>query len=286
MGTLRQPWEWPGRALRLAGSSLCFQTYFYGGLLLATFVIPIVRMSSRDPVRIRRRLLSLLSFCFRWFMRLMVATRMLDRFVVRGDAPWRERPCLVIANHPTLIDIVALFSRLPRAGCVVKGSLRKHRYFGGVVRAAGYLPNDGGSELLEMARAHFAAGFSLVVFPEGSRSLREGLRPFYRGAARIALECDVPVVPVRIGAEPGFLRTGDRWYSIPDQPVDFSLDFHEPIAIPDEIRNDPIPTRQVRHLTALFQARIEEISRQRVVVPPRRSLPSPSTTPRSPLPAR
>jgi 1-acyl-sn-glycerol-3-phosphate acyltransferase len=242
-----------------------------------------VRLSSRDPVRIRRRLLGLLSFCFRWFMRLMVITRMLDRFVVKGSEQWRNRPCLVIANHPTLIDIVALFSCLPRAGCVVKGSLRQHPFFGGVVRAAGYLPNDGGPELLEMAREHFAAGFSLVVFPEGSRSLREGLRPFYRGAARVALECDVPVVPVRIGANPGFLRTGDRWYSIPDQPVDFSLDFHDPIEIPEDIRLDPVPTRQVRRLTALFQSRIEEISMQKVV--PKTSHITETSKP-SPLPAR
>jgi 1-acyl-sn-glycerol-3-phosphate acyltransferase len=248
-------------------------------------VIPLVRISSRNHVKIRRRLLGLISFSFWWFMQLMVVTRMLDRFVVEGGQEWRKRPCLVIANHPTLIDIVALFACLPRAGCVVKGSLRQHPFFGGVVRAAGYLPNDGGTELLEMAREHFAAGFSLVIFPEGSRSLREGLRPFYRGAARVALECSVPVVPVRIGAEPGFLRTGDRWYSIPDQPVDFRLDFHEPIEIPDEIRDDPVPTRQARRLTALFQTRIEEISQQRVV----QSMPHPTSSlqhPVSPVPAR
>jgi hypothetical protein len=93
------------------------------------------------------------------------------------------------------------------------------------------------------------------------------------------------VVPVRIGAEPGFLRTGDRWYSIPDQPVDFRLDFHEPIEIPDEIRDDPVPTRQARRLTALFQTRIEEISQQRVV----QSMPHPTSSlqhPVSPVPAR
>lgn len=251
--------------LRLAGSSICFQTFFYVGLLMATFLVPAVRILSRDPLAARRRILRIVSFCFWVFMHQMVALRMLAHYKVSGARRWRDRPCLVIANHPTLIDIVALLGVLPRGGCIVKGSLLRHRFFGGVVRAAGYLPNDSGESMLEGARRHFEEGFSLVVFPEGSRSLAHGLRPFHRGAARIALECGVPVVPVRVVAEPGFLRTGDRWYHIPDFPADFRLEFQDPIEIPPEIRDDPVHSRRVRRLTALFQARIEDISGQRVV---------------------
>lgn len=265
MAILRRLWSRPRKILRLAGSSLCFQTFFYGGVLLATFAIPLVRVSSRDSVVVRSRLLRMLSPCFWWFMTLMVVVRMLDRFEVEGEHEWKGRPCLVIANHPTLIDIVAILGTLPQAGCIVKGSLLRHPFFGGVVRAAGYLPNDSGPDMIEGARRNFRDGFSLVVFPEGSRSLVQGLRPFHRGAARIALECDVPVVPVHVVARPGFLRTGDRWYHIPDHPAKFRLEFGDPIEIPAEIRDDPVPSRRVRRLTALFQSRIEEISGQRVV---------------------
>lgn len=263
MGALRKVWFWLRSILRWAGSSLCFQTYFYAALLLTLTVIPLMRLTIRDPLTLRRRLLALLSLGFRAFMQLMVTVRMLDRFKTQGKE-WHDTPCLVIANHPTLIDIVALFACLPKAGCVVKGSLLRHFFFGGVIRAAGYIPNDSGPAMLQLARKHFEEGFSLVVFPEGSRTLREGLRPFQRGAARIALECGVPVVPVHIVANPGFLRTGDRWYHIPDHPAEFRVVFHEPIEIPPEIRDDPVPSRQVRRLTELFQRRIEEISGQHV----------------------
>src|SRR5690625_7146837 len=56
--------------------------------------------------------------------------------------------CIVIANHPTLIDVVILLAHLPRANCVVKGELWRHRFIGGVMRGAGFISTERGAELL------------------------------------------------------------------------------------------------------------------------------------------
>lgn len=253
------------RNWRRFAAAVCFLVFFFGGFLLSSVAIPMLRRTSHDPIVARRRVLVLISSSHRLFMRLMAGLGIFRSFQVVGYEPWCERPCLVVANHPSLVDIVALFSCMPRAGCIVKEDLCRHPFFGGVVRAAGYLPNDGGVRLMERARNHFRQGFSLVVFPEGSRSLPEGLRPFRRGAARIALECGVPLVPVRISMNPGFLRKGDPWYRVPEAPAEFLLEFLPEFVIPEEILRDEVPSRRTRRLTERLQAYMGTLTGQKTI---------------------
>jgi 1-acyl-sn-glycerol-3-phosphate acyltransferase len=54
----------------------------------------------------------------------------------------RGKPVLVLANHPCYLDILVLLALIPDALCVVKSGVWWNPFYGGVVRAAGYLSND------------------------------------------------------------------------------------------------------------------------------------------------
>jgi len=84
MGILKRIWRPVRTTLRLAGSSICFQTFFYVGLLMATFLVPLVRLLSRDGLRARHRILRIVSLCFWVFMHQMVLLRMLAHYKVTG----------------------------------------------------------------------------------------------------------------------------------------------------------------------------------------------------------
>src|ERR1022692_977693 len=90
-------------------------------------------------------------------------------------------PGLVIGNHPTLLDVVVLISRLPQADCIVKKELWNNMFLRGIVTRAGYLPNDDGPGLVAAALERVKKGRRVVIFPEGTRSLPEGLLPFTHG---------------------------------------------------------------------------------------------------------
>src|SRR5690625_4755627 len=79
--------------------------------------------------------------------------------------------CIVIANHPTLIDVVILLAHLPRANCVVKGELWRHRFIGGVMRGAGFISNERGDELLAGCQSALNNDEAILIFPEGSRTV-------------------------------------------------------------------------------------------------------------------
>ena len=66
----------------------------------------------------------------------------------RGVERLREPGILVVANHPTLIDVLVLMSHMPQADCVVKQRYYDHLFLGGTARAAGYIPSRDGPGLI------------------------------------------------------------------------------------------------------------------------------------------
>src|SRR5262249_33781239 len=166
-------------------------------------------------------------------------------------------PCLYVANHPTLIDVVLLLARLPQADCVVKTAARRNPLMRSIVRRAGYLANHEGDALVDACSARIAEGRSVVLFPEGTRSPGGGLRRFQRVAAHITLTTGYPIGPRLIACRPPALRKGQRWHAVPDGVAEYVLRVAEPLPATRYLNAEtPIPVA-ARRLTADLQALYE-----------------------------
>jgi 1-acyl-sn-glycerol-3-phosphate acyltransferase len=141
---------------------------------------------------------------------------------------------LIIANHPTLIDVVVLISLLPKSCCVVKDDLFRNPLLQGVMRATGYINNSVPAEqLLKNCRETLAAGYSIMIFPEGTRTKPGTELKFQRGASHIAVRCEADIVPVVITCEPAMLRKGERWYQIPSRRAHICVRATDSLAVGD-----------------------------------------------------
>jgi 1-acyl-sn-glycerol-3-phosphate acyltransferase len=122
---------------------------------------------------------------------------------------------LVLANHPCYLDILVLIALIPDALCVVKSYVWWNPFYGGVVRAAGYLSNDDPEKLVEACAAALQSGSPLIIFPEGTRTSPGAPLHFMRGAARIALASGAAIQPILLRCNPpAFTREG-HWYQQP-----------------------------------------------------------------------
>jgi 1-acyl-sn-glycerol-3-phosphate acyltransferase len=127
---------------------------------------------------------------------------------------------VLAANHPALIDITCLLARVPEAVCIFKPAIRRNPVLGAAARRAGYLASDGGHELVRLTAAKVAAGHTLVVFPEGTRTPPgEGLLPFKPGFVLIARRAQVPIQLVRITTTSDVLTKGCAWWRLPRFPA-------------------------------------------------------------------
>ena len=143
------------------------------------------------------------------------------------------RGALVVSNHPGLLDVVALISCMPQVDCVVKSALWRNWLIRPIIAAAGYIANDLGESVVDEAVRRLQLGRLVLLFPEGTRSPKEGLGPFNRGFARMALQAKCPLVPVIIRCEPRILMKQQSIFSVSDQSSRWSVSVRSPIPVSD-----------------------------------------------------
>ena len=104
-------------AWRLFVTGACFAGFALGGGLLSLVVLPPVALFTRDPSQRRRRIRRIIGTAFGLMIRVLCATRTM-RLSLSGIDKLRAHPgSLILANHPTLIDVVILLWQYPACRC-------------------------------------------------------------------------------------------------------------------------------------------------------------------------
>jgi 1-acyl-sn-glycerol-3-phosphate acyltransferase len=115
-----------------------------------------------------------------------------------------QGPVIYMANHQSNFDILALFAGLPvQFRWLAKEELFRVPLFGFAMRRTGYIPIDRfdskrAKEGMEVAVRRIHEGTSVMIFPEGTRSPDAALLPFKKGGFMLALQAQVPILPVVI----------------------------------------------------------------------------------------
>jgi len=240
--------------LRLSATAAAFSLFGLGGLVLRFVLFPPLKLIYRDAQLRQRKARLLIHTAFRAFIGFMHITGIYT-YSFRDEERLRRPGQLVLANHPSLIDVVFLISRIPNANCIVKASLFRNPFMRGAVTTAGYIPNDDPEQIIESASRSLQRGESVVLFPEGTRSVPGRPFKFQRGAAYMALRAQVKPTLVTIRCNPPMLMKNIPWYSIPLSRPHFQFD----IAGADDllqlrnVEESPLAAREITHkLKAYF----------------------------------
>ena len=180
------------------------------------------------------------------------------RITGRGVEKLRERPLLIVANHPSLYDTPVLTRFLPQADFIVSSGWSRNPFLRGAVKLGGYLLAERGALTVRDAVKRLRAGRTLVVYPEGSRSAPDGLLPFQRGAAHIAMRSGLDIVPVLIRVTPRTLMKGQRFTDIPEECPEWRVEVGEPIRPSDYLQAGESNSEGARRVTAALQDYFEK----------------------------
>jgi 1-acyl-sn-glycerol-3-phosphate acyltransferase len=222
--------SWIDRGWRVIATAIAFTMFGLGGVALRVVAFPVLQIFVWDPSRRVKYARLTIHHGFRAFIGLMRFLGIL-RYRIEGLEKLGGGGRLVLANHPTLIDVVFLISLLPNADCVVKSSLARNPFTRGPVRATNYICNDIGADLVQDCIASVKRGNSLVIFPEGTRTPVGGTMTLQRGAANIAVRGACDITPVTIRCRPLSLTKGLPWWRVPPQRMQFTITVHDAIPV-------------------------------------------------------
>ena len=204
-------------AWRVCVVAFCFTLVGLGGLFYVATIFPLLRLAPGGRAGHTRRVRAVIRWSFQGVVWILDAGGVMQVEKRNADllAASRGKPVLVLANHPCYLDILVLLALIPDALCVVKSYVWWNPFYGGVVRAAGYLSNDDPEKLIEACASALRAGSPLIIFPEGTRTSPGAPLRFMRGAARIALASGAAIQPILLRCNPpAFTRSG-HWYQQP-----------------------------------------------------------------------
>lgn len=241
------------RYWRVIATGLSFALFGLGGLMLRLVVFPVLGVVVRDPRQRMLRARSVIRLAFRGFVELMRVLGVI-RYDITGLERLDRQGMLILANHPTLIDTVLLMAFVRHADCIVKNALWRNPFTRGPIRAAGYISNEQGPDLIEDCIESIRSGGNLIIFPEGTRTPRDGHISFKRGAANVAVRGACPITPVRIACTPATLGKGAKWWEVPDTVAHFRLHIGPDIRIGTDVPQcADNPTLAARQLTTYLQ---------------------------------
>ena len=236
-----------GRAWRVVATGFCFAVFGLGGLFIRCVVYPLLVLLVRREDWREALVKGFMHYTLGWFVELMRCTCVLT-YEVRNVERLHRRGLLILANHPSLIDIVFLISLVHHVDCIVKASLANNPFTRGPVRAARFITNNGGAKLLDDCLASLDRGNNLIVFPEGTRTPLHGRVKLHRGAANVAVRGSRDITPVHIASSLPMLPKGVPWWQVPRRRPHFIIDVREDIAIApfrERAAGDPMAARLV-----------------------------------------
>ncbi|MGF1728722.1 lysophospholipid acyltransferase family protein [Photobacterium kasasachensis] len=233
---------------RIFATGFCFFIFGLGALCLTFIIFPIITLPTKDQHQREMRVQSIIQKAFNFFSLTMRFFGAMDYSFEGIESLQQDRNCLVIANHPSLIDYVLIASRLPQCDCLVKAAIWHNPFMKGIVKAAGYIPNRNPESLLEDCSKRLQDGNVLLVFPEGTRTSPTKPSSLQRGAAQIAVRTNTDLRLIHITVEPSFLTKEKKWYQVPDTKPFFRVSVKDKIAIEPFLQHADSPASAARHL--------------------------------------
>jgi 1-acyl-sn-glycerol-3-phosphate acyltransferase len=121
-----------------------------------------------------------------------------------------EKPAIIIANHTSFIDILACSGYDSRILILTNEWVWNSPFFGWPIRYAEYIRAKNNGDLnMEMIRRKISEGYSILVFPEGTRSYDGKVGRFKKGAFKLAEELDLDILPLVLHGFHRVLNKGD-----------------------------------------------------------------------------
>jgi 1-acyl-sn-glycerol-3-phosphate acyltransferase len=186
----------------------------------------------------------LVSWSLVWLGRALIRVYPLWDVRVEGTLPAPPQTYVVVPNHQSLVDALAVACLPANLKWIGKRSAFQLPWLGWAFSLAGYVPvlrtdRADGRRALARLRRYLAEGVPVGLFAEGTRSRDGQLKDFKAGPFKLAIEAGVPVIPVAISGAGAAMPADQPWI----KPSRITVRILEPIPTRGLTAEDVEPLR-------------------------------------------
>lgn len=172
---------------------------------------------------------------------------------VYGEENIPEEACVFVSNHQAIFDAFAILMPMKKVtGFIAKKEIEKLPLIPSWLRAIGTVFIDRsnikeGIKAISEGADKIKSGYSMVIFPEGTRSLSSTMGSMKKGSLKMAFKANAPIVPVTIDGTYRVLEVGNK---VTGHTI--KIMFHKPIYTEDMSKEEQ------RDITEVVQGIVEE----------------------------
>jgi 1-acyl-sn-glycerol-3-phosphate acyltransferase len=194
----------------LLHTGFVFGLFLIGCMLLSLIGLPLFYLTPL-PVKWKQTVIHFMLQKFCWI--LMYTAPNITKNLVNPHGENFKKPAVIIANHQSFLDILMLLLLSRKTIMLTTRWVWKSPFFGKAVHLAGFYPIEKGIEHgLPYLRKMTEAGYSIIVFPEGSRQSDCVIKRFRKGAFYIAEKLGLDILPIVIHGNGECMTKGDDFY--------------------------------------------------------------------------
>lgn len=198
---------------------ISFFYYGSGGVLMSIFSLTIMKII---PLKEKTKIKAFRYFISKFMKSVLYSNPFMHKKVININNEKFEKPAVLIANHSSFLDILAVGMLSPKIIYLVSDWVYNSPIFGATVRKAGFYPVSEGLEGgIEHLQQKIEEGYSLMVFPEGTRSESNQIKRFHKGAFYLAEHFNLDIIPIVIHGASEALPKGD--FIIYDSAITISI---------------------------------------------------------------
>ena len=222
-------------------TALAFSSFGILCMLGNLFFIPIALLGLNRYKKVENFSRDLIFWAWRIFIGLLLLYGSVNAKFLDIKNLANKNSAIIIANHPSLLDIVLLLSHIKRANCIVKASLAKNIFLFAAIRAANYILNTENEQMLKLSQTALKNGENLIIFPEATRT--KDTICMQKGAFYIAVNFAQELIALYIKMSPKSLKKGQAWYDTPKATLKYEIGILESIDLKEFESNRANPIR-------------------------------------------
>ncbi len=211
------------KIIRALGTGFFFSFFGIGALMIGTICFPFIDLFCKKP-RPKKNIikLNLVRQTWRFFLYLLSITH-LAKLRLENFPSTPVKSSIIIANHPSLLDVVFMISTFKNSSCIIKSSLRKNIFLYFLIKDI-YIFNDDPLEtIIDKSRVLLENEANIIVFPEGTRTIPGNPTRLHKSFILIAHKTSHNILPVHISQSFPVLHKHQPWYDVGDRCVVYNL---------------------------------------------------------------
>ncbi len=214
------------RVLRSLLAIFCFILFGTGAGVISFVIFPFISLTKSEDKQ-KEAYSEVIRKSWSFFAWVLSFTGVLNIHVSNREEFQNLSGKIVVANHPTFIDVVILISMIPKSTCLAKKETLSNPLFRNIVKSI-YIINDIDPDKLKLdTDRYLKEGFNIIIFPSGTRTKPGEDFKIHKGPAAIALNSGVEILPVKIKTDYPFLQKGQLFCDLGERVINYTVETGE-----------------------------------------------------------